>query len=192
MKKRIVVALLLVAVLINSTMIASANEANPSTNIGYYILRDEDGNIIAANMPVAVGDIETYAEDGTYLKKIPLSSSSKQRQDCGYHPQTSIWSNPAWYHFTESQTVSIGFTFIAGSKTYNATLQIAAQTTNTSSITRSYQADQTRQSKIRVYADFNYTIYTGEVRSIYTDELYYTFEFTELVKTGEFFEVVYK
>ncbi len=53
----------------------------------------------------------------------------------------------------------------------------------------SFPADNTRLSKVRVYAYFDYVLYRGEVRDIYTDELYYTFTYTTLTKTGEFFEV---
>ena len=199
MKQRMIARLLAISLLvvpalqISSYAVDAAPSAAQASNTSYYILRDKTGEIIDYNLPVPLESIEPRAEDGTYLKKTLLGSGSKTHFDCGYHPQTSIWSNPAWYHFTETKTVSIDFVFSVSSGTQVSTeLTISATASSSSSATRSYQADQTRQSKIRVYCDFDYTAYSAEVRSIYTDELLYSFTYSENVKTGEFYEVVYK
>ena len=79
-----------------------------------------------------------------------------------------------------------------GSKRFNTTLEISANVASNVTATMSYKADQNRQSKIRVYSDFDYTVYRGEIRDIYTNQIYQTFEYVDLVKTGEFFKVEYK
>lgn len=199
MKQRMIARLLAISLLVvpalqvSSHAVDAAPAATQASNTSYYILRDKTGEIVDYNLPVPLESIEPRGEDGTYLKKTLIETGSVSHYDCGYHPQTPIWSNPAWYHFTESTTITISFNLkIESGLQINTGLDISATASSTSSATKSYQADQNRQSKIRVYGDFDYAVYKGEVRSIYTDELIYSFTYSENVKTGEFFEVVYK
>lgn len=190
MKKKTIVWLLVVAILSNFLCIASASEPDPNTGESYYILYSEDGEILAYNMPTDLN--QTRAEDGTYLKRTVIGTGQKFHIDCGYHPQTGIWRNAERYYFTSSKTVSVGVSFAVGSKRFNTTLEISANVASNVTATMSYKADQNRQSKIRVYSDFDYTVYRGEIRDIYTNQIYQTFEYVDLVKTGEFFKVKYK
>lgn len=186
--KKIISMLVAFSLLFSSAQFVSASEVETENINPYYISYSENGEILNYNMPLNLG--KARAEDGTYLKKVFITDGEMSNVYCGYHPQTKIWSNPACYYFTDNSSVTISFTFSVGDKSYGGALGISASAPS-STATRSYLADQDRKSKIIVYADYDYIIYKGEVRDIYTDEILNTFEFTELTKTGEFFKVVY-
>ena len=199
MKQRVIARLLAVSLLVvpalqlSSCTVDTAPAAVQAGSTSYYILRDKTGEIIDYNLPVPLESIESRAEDGTYLNKTSIQTGSISRFDCGYHPQSSIWSNPARYYFTENETVPIRFELgLTSEIKCDISMNVSAAGSSDPDAIRSYQADQTRQSKIRVYGDFDYTVYKAEVRSSDTDEILYTFEVAEVEKTGEFFEVVYK
>lgn len=191
MRRRISI-LMAIIFIVNSISFTtiSAVGSSKGTKTDYYILYSSDGEIISYNMPTESD--KARAEDGTYLKSIRLSSGSLEKVDCGYHPQTQKFWNPAWYSFTKSRTVSLGFNFSIGSETYGATIEVAAMASEGDSISGYFPADYTRGSKVRVYVDFDYILYRGEVRDIYTDELYYTFNYTALNDTEDFFLVVFE
>ena len=191
MRKFISVLLSIILVLNSFSFVAATENTIPIDNqSNYYILYSSDGEILSYNMPSSYNI--TRAEDGTYLKSIPLRSGSKNRVDCGYHPDTQTYWNPACYYFTKSRSVSVGFTFSIGSEKYGASLEFSAMGNETNATAGSFPADSTRLSKVRIYAYFDYVLYRGEVRDMRTDELYSTFTYTTLTKTGEFFEVVFK
>lgn len=188
MKRKMCSLLFAIMMLLSSTCFASASEERVDTETPYFILYSEDGEILEYNMPVSLGNAR--AEDGTYLKKIYVTSGYETKKDCGYHPSTSIWRNTAAYYLSESNTVTVGVNFSASGVSYSISLGVSATSSTVTTIV--IPADVSRQSKLRVYCDFDYDLYIGEVRDINTDELYYTFQFAEATKTGEFFNPEYK
>lgn len=190
MKRKVISLVLCLALFFSMALCASASDINTSSGSPYYILYSENGEILDYNMPIPLES--AVSGDGTYLKRTVIGSGSKNHVDCGYHPDTTSWWNPDYYYFTSSRSVTVGFSFTVNSARYNASLQVYAESSKTDSSGGSFKADQNRLSKVRVYGYFDYTLYRGEVRDIYTDALYQTFEYAEVVKTGDYFQVVYK
>lgn len=190
--RRLLLILMVIVFCINPISFATATPIDSCEDIetNYYILYSSNGDVLSFNMPSVYE--KTRAEDGTYLKSIRLGSGSRDDVDSGYHPETQTFWNPACYYFTKSRTVSLGISFTVNSKKYNASIEVSAMASQTNATAGSFPADVNRKSKVRVYTDFDYVLYKGEVRDIYTDELYHTFNYTTLTKTGETFRVVYK
>ena len=186
MKRVFAFVLAMVMIVTASPLVFASDYGNDEEY--YFICYSETGEILYYNMPYDILD-KTRAEDGTYLKSTFLHSGHATDVDMGYHPATNIWRNVASYTFSESFTVSMSATVNWNEISYSGSLGVSAGTSWGFSFT--INADQTRESKIRVYCDFDYEIYHGEVRDIYTDELYNSFEYATFTKTAEEFRVVY-
>lgn len=190
MRKFMSVCLALVILLSSMPTSVHASENDIATKHKQYcICYSEDGKILFNNLPVSISG-NARAEDGTYLKTTTLGQGSEHSVYLGYHPSTNIWRSVSSYTFSESVTVGMSVTVSGTGFSIPGTIGISASVSSDFSFT--ITVDQSRQSKIRVYCDYDYIAYHGEVRDIYTDELLDEFDYVVLTKTSEDFRPVYK
>ena len=154
----------------------------------YYIAYDENGVMTGCNMPEALTELRSA--DGTYLKSTKVGSGSRSNVYCGIHPDTDMWRRVSSYSFTTSRTVSMSISMTYGGETFGGSIGVSAETSQGFGFT--INVDQSRDSKLKVYCDYDYVLYRGEIRDIYTDQLYQTFQYGEFTKTAERFIPYYR
>lgn len=186
--KKIFAFVMAIIMSISASPLAYANDYD-NNEVSYFICYSETGEILYYNMPYDILN-KARAEDGTYLKSTLLTSGTATCVDMGYHPSTDIWRKVSSYTFSESSTVNMTATVNWNTRIFTGTIGVSAAVSTGFSFT--INADQTRYSKIHVYCDFDYKLYRGEVRDIYTDEVYHTFEYSTFTKTAEDFRVEYR
>ncbi|SBW01204.1 exported hypothetical protein [uncultured Eubacteriales bacterium] len=181
--------LLICALTFSSFAMAADGRDSTASDTDYYISYDEYGNLTGYNMPVPLASTRR-AEDGTYLKVIFIKNGSASNSDCGFHPDTDVWRRVSSYTFSKTTTTNMTISIGHSGKLFNGSIGVSAGTSTGFGFT--VTADQTKDSKIRVNCDYDYTLNRGEVRNIYTDELIYSFDYSVITKTAERFVPYYR
>lgn len=179
---------LMISLVLGCTLGARAANSVVAAEELYYVMYNESGEITGYNMPKELNTVR--AEDGTYLKTTRVSSGSRSNVYCGIHPDTPMWRRVATYYFTTSRTVSMSISMSYGGESFGGSIGVSAETSQGFGFT--INVDQNRDSKLKVYCDYDYVLYRGEIRDIYTDQLYQTFQYGEFTKTAERFIPYYR
>ncbi len=159
----------------------TSNELSTSNFITY----DKEGDLVSMSMPEDYSEMSSYHSITTLL-----SSGYKSWYDNGYHPSTSVWRRVDHYYFNTSSTVNVGVSFTITYGTVSGTL--AVSNTTSTNFGYSISVDQNRDSKVRVYTDFNWKYYRADVYDNYTGEYQYTYYFSTIQITAERFVPVYR
>lgn len=77
-----------------------------------------------------------------------------------------------------------------GGESFGGSIGVSAETSQGFGF--AINVDQSRDSKLKAYCDYNYMLYRDGIRDIYTDQLYQTFQYGELAKTAERFIPYYR
>lgn len=178
-RKLITIVLMLGMLLSNSNILVNAKEDNIDLYDTYYTSYDEKGNIVYTNIPI-------QPKAGTYTKSTLVKSGTVSSENCGYHPDTSVWRKVKSYQFSTSKTV--GMSVSAGS--YGGTIGVSK--TISSGFSFSINANQNKFSKIRVYLSYNWKRYKIQVYDNYSDRLLKTYYSIITNKTHEEFRPVYQ
>ena len=160
---------------------------------GYYVAYDTDGNITDYNMPIPQEEYIAKMNQ-RYSSVVELDHGTRIWYDHGYHPFTDIWRRVSSYNFSKTETVnvslSISFLYAGSYVTGNGTLAVSQGVSYASGYT--IDVDQSRDSKLRVITDFDWTYYKGIEYDNYTGNYLYEYNFTTFVKTAERFIPEYR
>lgn len=149
-------------------MAAEPNNAMPGEEESFYdISFDNSENVVDYNMPFSLE--APHAEDHTYSTLTFLGTKYVVEEDLGYHPDTSLWVNVASYTFSKTQTVEVNIGVMFGNEIVQGTIGVGRSVST--GVGRTINADQTRYSKVRVYATYYADAYRCDIYDEFTNEL---------------------
>ena len=145
----------------------------------YFIAYDEFGNIMDQNMPI-------QPRSGTHTTTKVVDKGTATEEDCGFHPETTVWRKVSQYTFTTSSTISIS---VSANK-YGGSVGISK--TAGTSFSYSVKANQSKYSKIRVYLSYTWKRYYAKVYDNTSGQLINSYYFVTTQRTHENFKPYYQ
>lgn len=121
----------------------------------------------------------------TYLKKTPIYYGTESNVYCGLHPDADYGQQVPSYSFTMGQTVDMDVAVTYNGKSLGGQIAVSAGSPYGGGF--QVDVDQTRDSKLEVFCDYDYIVYRAEIRDCHTDELYQTFQYADFFLTAERF-----
>lgn len=186
-------SILLVVCMSMTCVVGKKNVVQAKEMSNYYVAYDTNGNITDYNMPISQEEFEAKMKN-RYTETTALTSGSMNWVDLGYHQSTDIWRRVSAYYFSVSKTysTSVEANFNYQGKNFSVGGSIGIAKGSTVETSYSVDADQSRDSKIRVYVDYDWTYYEGREYDNYSGNLQYTYNFTVFTKTAERFIPEYR